>query len=388
MKKQFLINAIIIEALCLGMITYAQDFTIGFVPDTQTMNVDGGSKNVNLPKIFNFFATRKDSLNLVFVATLGDMTETNSATEWARIKTNTNILDAAGIPWAPCQGNHDGYETSEGSGRMNSTYPVSMFSSRPYWGGSYQGKIENSYYLFEASGIQFVMVIMAYYDTYSGPAWPGANNVLLNAGNWARGVFNQYPTRKGILVSHTGTDIYERWLADNVAKLCPNVIIANQGHECRSEGTGYFTQMASNGTSKQHMFMSDYQCMTNTGGGAVARYYTFHLSAGNVDVRTYNTFNSSFWNGATTCSGSALLNCANFTFDMRLSPTVPVTYYQKPFTVSGREIKVSSQMTGKIVDLSNLSGRRLGSVRVGNGGVIDLKKASIPANGVVVVKPK
>ena len=124
--------------------SFAQDFTIGVIPDWQKLTYLGTDGAQQMKNITQWFVDHKKELNIVFVASLGDMSQgtfdaTNcSAAQWTRNKEALAILRANGIPFSPCQGNHDPYVA------INKHFPVSYFENEPYWGGSMNGKIENS----------------------------------------------------------------------------------------------------------------------------------------------------------------------------------------------------------------------------------------------------
>ena len=69
-------NKILIAfAVCLSSLTIqSQEFTIGTIPDTQNLS-ENDSLGVKITEVTQWYANHKDSLNIKFVASLGDMTQ-------------------------------------------------------------------------------------------------------------------------------------------------------------------------------------------------------------------------------------------------------------------------------------------------------------------------
>ena len=139
-KYKFLI---VICILLFGMHAFA-DFTIVVLGDTQYLTESENGGEI-LKRMTRFIPDRKEELNIVFVASNGDMTKNKDVdAEWSRIRAAYDVLyPAAGIPYAHSLGNHDAPAS------INKWFPVSEFENRPYWGGHFNG-IENAYYLFNA----------------------------------------------------------------------------------------------------------------------------------------------------------------------------------------------------------------------------------------------
>src|SRR4029078_13644269 len=107
-------------------------------------------------------------------------------------------------------GNHDqapnqdpGTLADEGAttGAFNSTFGVSRFTGREYYGNHYGINNDNHYDLFSASGMDFIAVYMEFMPSDT----PLRQAVLA----WANGVLQPCPNRRAIFVSHyfmeTGT---------------------------------------------------------------------------------------------------------------------------------------------------------------------------------------
>ena len=98
----------VVASMLLFSIQVFADFTIGVIPDTQNMAEDD-TEAQKIMKMLKYFVDKKDELNVVFVVSMGDMTQNkNIDSEWQRLKNAYDQLTEAGIPFAPCHGNHDG----------------------------------------------------------------------------------------------------------------------------------------------------------------------------------------------------------------------------------------------------------------------------------------
>ncbi|MBM7516560.1 LamG-like jellyroll fold domain-containing protein [Nocardioides nitrophenolicus] len=188
-------------------------------------------------------------------------------------------LDSSGIPNQVIAGNHDnqlGNETGPGS-RFNQYYgPDRYYEVSKSWpaGASYhawdettdsQGNVstpgednQNNYVLFSAGGLDFVAVGLSY-------------GVTQQEADWASSVFERYPDRNGILLTHAyiapstakdgrgasfsgdGSKLY-----DEVVTANPNVFLILAGHE-HGVGTNLKTGV---GATVQHNvveLLADYQ---------------------------------------------------------------------------------------------------------------------------------
>jgi hypothetical protein len=251
------------------------DFTIGVIPDTQNLS-ESDTEAQKIMKMLKFFVDKKDELNVVFVVSLGDMTQNNNVdSEWQRLYDAYNQLRPAGIPFAPMEGNHDAISS------LNDWFPVSDFENTPTWGGSMDGGIENAYYLFSEEDMDFVIVITRY-------------NYSNSVASWANGIFEQYSDRRGIFGTHNINQDSD-W-ENGVVKQNDNLFMSVSGHrgpppDGREEN--WTTESPSGNT--QYNFMTDYQ-----GGwvwddkGATIRYYTFKPAVDSIYAYTWNTTHEEF----------------------------------------------------------------------------------------------
>lgn len=251
----------------------AREFTFGTIPDTQNLTeLDLDHKQ--LTQMTQFYADKKDSLNLVFVASLGDMTQWGAPDQWQRVRESYNVFENTKIPYAPCQGNHDSKQED-----FKKWFPVSDFETNlgSFYCGSFNSNMANAYYLFSEAGMDFIVVVLQTHDHYTvrekGYNWASIH--------WANYILSSHPNRRAILITH---DFYEnRKLIDYVITKHDNLFLAICGHSCDREK--YWTENSPQG-NKVHCVMTDYQCDTDK--GATVRYYTFKPDEDIICAYTYN----------------------------------------------------------------------------------------------------
>ena len=285
MKK---LGTLLFVVLNIAMLN-AQNFTLGTLPDIQNLTVN----DVQAAKYYNemqYFIDNKTALNLQFVSSLGDNTTygynnyQSPAADFQRAKNGFNMLKNAGIPYSPCIGNHDMdyvpcMDKQELSlNRFNQYFPVSEYSSTPNYGGSFRN-MANNYFLFSASGMDFIVVTIQSHDPH---AFYDQTSIA-----WANGVLDQYPNRRAILMTH---DFYDnRGLIADVVKKHDNLFMAICGHTCARES--YWTELSPGGNIV-HVLVTDYQCDADK--GATLRYYTFKPAENKICAYTYNAPTKTF----------------------------------------------------------------------------------------------
>lgn len=112
----------------------AGDFTIVLLPDTQYY---AAGYPATYRAQTQWIVRQADALQVAFVIHLGDMTNDDTAAQWAVANEALGVLDAAGVPWSPMPGNHDGIDdgviATEG---YNATFPAEPFARRPWYGAT------------------------------------------------------------------------------------------------------------------------------------------------------------------------------------------------------------------------------------------------------------
>jgi hypothetical protein len=266
-------------------------FTIIGMPDTQyyTSGKYGGS-----PAIMNsqtqWITDNKDSLNIVYVAHLGDCVDDGDlyeapwqaaevAMEYIENPITTNLAD--GIPYGIAVGNHDQTPAGDADGTTNyynQYFGENRFSGRGYYGGHYGSNNDNHYQLFSAGGMDFISIYIEY-D-------PSPDTTVIN---WAEDLLQTWGNRRAIIVSHyiigtgnPGAFATQGQAIYNALKDHPNVFLFLCGH-VPGEGRRSDTY---NG-NMIHSVLADYQARPNGGNGWL-NIFEFDPENHIISVNTYS----------------------------------------------------------------------------------------------------
>lgn len=280
--------------------TSLDSFTLAVLPDTQYYTRF-------YPSVFTaqtrWLASARAKKNIAYVLHEGDITDTNSTTEWSRAVSSMSYLDGK-LPYVIVGGNHD-----LPIDRLNQNFPVSKFRQMPTFGSTYaNGRIDNSYHLFDAGGVKWLVIALE---------WGPRNEILA----WANKIAERYPNRKVIVLTHAylysdstlqgsrqghvkawepdapgnnGVGIWNKFV-----KKQPNVQYVLNGHIWGGGGTGRLVSNGDNG-NKVYQMLSDYQGLDSpsasgknvgkNGGNGYLRLLTFYPSQRRVEVKTYSPY--------------------------------------------------------------------------------------------------
>lgn len=150
-------------------------FTIMVMPDTQHYSQ-------RFPETFHkqtqWIADTAAKYNTVFVAHLGDITETAADAEWEVAKAAFARLEGK-VPYLPTPGNHDyGGRLQVQTHRSPYTnfFPVASFQKMPTFGGLYDKepqKSDNQYHRFAAGGRKWMVIALEYAPRTDVLRWAG-----------------------------------------------------------------------------------------------------------------------------------------------------------------------------------------------------------------------
>jgi hypothetical protein len=268
------------------------DFTLVALPDTQYYAS-------SYPQIFrsqtDWIVSNRLVRNIAYVAHEGDMADTASSQAQYQNVTNalyrlenpatTGLPD--GIPYGPCVGNHDQPTTL-----YNTYFGASRYAGRSYYGGHYGSNNDSHYDLFNAGGMDFVVL----YITMAG----GGDSSLMA---WGNNVLQTYANRRAIVVSHSLLNVTTRptpstWTAEgspifNALKGNTNLFLMLCGH---MHGEGFRHEVLPDGRVID-VILADYQSEANGGNGNL-RLMTFSPSNNVIHVTTYSPYTGSSRTGA------------------------------------------------------------------------------------------
>ncbi len=272
-------------------------FSIVLLPDTQMYSHYSPKKFTAQTQ---WIADHAADRNIAFVLHEGDIvSHADDPWEWNSASFSMGILDNI-VPYSFSVGNHD-YDKKRNSSAFNATFPVGKYETMPTFGGVFEtGKLDNSYHLFSAGGLDFLVLSLEF-----GPR----NEVL----DWANAIISSQPSRRIIILTHAylsgdGTrlrrgdafnphfytlsgsvnDGEEIWRA--LIKKHPNIDFVFCGHVRGIHGAGcahaYRTDSGDYGNTV-HQMVANYQDCHN-GGSGYLRIITFDPAARSASVKTYS----------------------------------------------------------------------------------------------------
>jgi hypothetical protein len=214
-----------------------------------------------------------------------------------------SLLDGV-LPYALVVGNHDGASGNQNMTTLfNQFFPVSRYQNLPTFGGVFESnRMDNSYHLFSAGGVDWLLFALEF-----GPR----NSVLA----WANQIATNYPNRRIILVTHThvysdntlhgsstnqlwqpvrdygrennGTDVWEKFLRRQ-----SNAALVFNGHVATASGVG---RMVGTGDYGNRVFqmLADFQSWA-LGGSGYLRIMQFFPDQDAMSVTTYSPYLNSW----------------------------------------------------------------------------------------------
>lgn len=258
-------------------------FTLVVIPDVQFMTMGGDwaswPPRYATPERWyaqgNWVAANKDTLKIEAVIQVGDLVETGCEhAHWTVFNRGWEPIHNTGLPYSFAAGNHDCDDRNYGCNPrgwncFNSevphfldrvSFPVDFISP-----GQYQNMIT----LFEAAGLEFIIVAVEW-------------NTPPDALAWARSKVQQYSDRWAIFNVH-----YEPAAPGylDLAKSHNKTFMVTQGHHCiYGEEEHRFHQGA--GAQPFIELLVDYQCNEN----GFLKHFTIDKTVGRVQAHTYNPY--------------------------------------------------------------------------------------------------
>lgn len=274
-------------------------WTLALLPDTQVYSV-------RYPGMFSaqtaWLRAHAQERNIQYVLHLGDITDNNTKMEWARAAESMQLLDGH-VPYALVAGNHDYGPSGDASTRetfLNQYFSFEKVASTEGFGGAFeQGKLDNTYHLFEVGGQKWIIIALE---------WAPRDEAVA----WANQVMSRHADRKGILVTHaylfSDSRRYDHadpshpnhWNPHNYrtpggvndgeelwTKLVRkhNFVFTFNGHVL-NDGTGYRADRNDEG-QLVHQILANYQ-MGELGGEAYLRLLEFDPDGNTVHMLAYS----------------------------------------------------------------------------------------------------
>ncbi len=251
-----------------------EDFTLVAIPDPQfyAQPASVGIYNAQM----NWVVSNKGAFNIQYVLSLGDNVDGyGTGSEWAAAASAWDILTRGGVPYGIFPGNHDGAPAS--TANFN-TWFSARIAGQPTYGGHYGSDYDNSYSLFSAGGMDFIVLFIEYDGGMSTPSHP----VLA----WADDVLSEYSSRRAIVVTHdllNGNNLTPQGKAIyDALKDRPGLFLMLGGHQDETGRNSFVHQGRT-----VYALRSDYQFVDNWASGYL-RLLRFSPANGRIYVSTYS----------------------------------------------------------------------------------------------------
>ena len=218
---------------------FEYDYSFVEIPDIQcTVRY----KYSNFVQQMNWLAENGERLNVKWATFLGDLSDVGTNEQFYRqASIGMSLLDGR-VNYNFVPGNHD-YD-SNGKGDRTQNYfdrwfPYDKFSKTEGFGGTYEeGSMANSYYFYNACGVDYLIIDLEY-------------NPRMSVIRWAGRLCEAYPKHRVIIATHHyveadgsisttmwGTATWKQLakvtepqkLFDNLIKLYPNIFMVFSGH--------------------------------------------------------------------------------------------------------------------------------------------------------------
>ena len=183
------LHAVLLTALCLlpltGFFTEApaealtpapeDTFTIAVIPDTQRYlgpgsgreDEDGEPRNPAFESRTAWLAANLETQRIVFITHMGDIVDKNEHRQWRVARVNMDRFHGR-APYGISVGNHDMVRNSGDSRLFQEYFGAERYAGKPWYGGTYKGRPghapevsgnnANSYQLFSAAELDFIIV--------------------------------------------------------------------------------------------------------------------------------------------------------------------------------------------------------------------------------------
>ena len=264
-------------------------YSFAVVGDTQIIASSHGSK---FGMIYDWILNNQVSKKIAYVFGLGDITNNNSASEWALAKEHILEKLTGVIPYSVVRGNHDG------KANINSIFATEAYMSQ--FDGFYEeNDIVNSYRFFEISDTEYLLFTLDY----------GASDSVLN---WAGEIIKANPDKKVIITTHAylyrdGTTLDQNDVCppattggsnngdhmwDKLISKYENIFLVMSGHDPHANVVVTQTEGVNGNIVTQ--ILSDHQGVdTSTPTGMVTMLY--FKADGSIEVETYSTIQEAYY---------------------------------------------------------------------------------------------
>ncbi|GAB6008458.1 metallophosphatase [Bacteroidia bacterium] len=281
------------------------------LPDTQTYLE-------SCPEVFksqvDWILKNKNKIDAVIH--VGDLTQDNHPTEWMLMSEYFSKIEKTGLPYTFSLGNHDlgskpgKFSDVHNTSMANKYFPVKRFADKKYWGGSFnKDSVDNHYINISSGGIDWLIMSLEF-----GPS----DDVL----KWADEVISRNRNKAVIINTHaylysdsTWLDNSDWWrpqtygigkdsartvndggqIWEKLVSKHSNILAVFCGHVLKS-GVGTLISKGEAGNNVYQMLANFQRGVdgSENGGNGYLRIITFDRKKGEMDVKTYSTWENKY----------------------------------------------------------------------------------------------
>ncbi|HKQ38838.1 MAG TPA: metallophosphoesterase, partial [Verrucomicrobiae bacterium] len=275
------------ENLTLTLETNTALFRLVVLPDTRTyLGQTGGGTPGMLDAQTRWITSQADLQKIACVLHTGDITESNSAAEWALAQAQLQLP----VPFAVVPGDHDGLSgpVAQTAG-FNTTFPVAAARGRSEFGGTFESnKLDNAYYYFSAGGLDWMVLALEFIP----------RDAVLD---WANRIVAANPQRKVIVLTHAwvteddslpviperGRENAPAQVWEKLVRRHANIAFVFSGHT-EGHGVGRRVDVGDYG-NKVVQLAANFSGQLN-GGNGYLRILEFDPAADRLRVQTYSPY--------------------------------------------------------------------------------------------------
>jgi predicted phosphodiesterase len=261
----------------------SKKFTVVLLPDTQYYSE---KFPLNYVAQTMWIRDRVEDDNIKFVIHLGDIVQNpGEKPEWETANRAMTLIDGV-VPYSMVPGNHDMVLPNRDATLYNFYFSPKRFVGRKWYGGHMGESNDNNFCVFEARGMQFMVVSLEFAPRDE-------------ALEWAADVIKSHPKHRVIVATHcymrpdgrdkqggtsykvAGNSGEQMW--EKLIRKQPNVFLVVSGHVL---GVGLQTSINDAGGKVLEM-LTDYQGLPNGGDGWL-RSLEFSPDENKIHVKTYS----------------------------------------------------------------------------------------------------
>jgi len=271
-NRRVFLSTVVIAALfaaiggCASAEKQDTPFTVVLLPDTQNYSEKYPDTYLTQTR---WIKSRAKPDNVKFVIHLGDIVQTaRIEKEWRVADRAHAILDGV-VPYSVVPGNHDmdskNRRLTRGTSLYDKYFPPSRFEKHSWYGGHMGESNASNYCLFEAGGMKFMVLSLAFAPSDPMLAWAGG---VIHAHKDCRVIvathFYMRPEGRGTdprpygLDGCNGEDLWKKFV-----QKYDNIFMVVSGHVL---GVNHQTSINRAGR-KVHEILCDYQGLPNGGDG-------------------------------------------------------------------------------------------------------------------------